>query len=39
MKTMNQSLHDLCRRNMISYDDALAHSSDVEDLKRTFARS
>src|SRR5205814_4347595 len=39
MKTMNQSLHDLCRRNLISYDDALAHSSDVEDLKRTFARS
>jgi twitching motility protein PilT len=39
MKTMNQSLHELCRRNMISYDDALAHSSDVEDLKRTFARS
>ena len=39
MRTMNQSLHDLCRRNLISYDDALAHSSDVEDLKRTFARS
>jgi len=39
MRTMNQSLHELCRRNLITYDDALAHSGDVEDLKRTFARS
>jgi twitching motility protein PilT len=39
MRTMNQSLHELCRRNLISYDDALSHSGDVEDLKRTFARS
>jgi twitching motility protein PilT len=39
MRTMNQSLHELCRRNLITYDDAIAYSSDVEDLKRTFARS
>jgi twitching motility protein PilT len=38
MRTMNQSLHELCRRNLISYEDALAHSGDVEDLKRQFAR-
>jgi len=37
MRTMNQSLHELCRRNLISYEDALAHSGDVEDLKRQFA--
>jgi twitching motility protein PilT len=39
MRTMNQSLHELCRQNLITYDDALAHSGDVEDLKRTFART
>ena len=39
MRTMNQSLHELCRRNLISYDDALSYSGDVEDLKRTFART
>jgi twitching motility protein PilT len=39
MRTMNQSLHELCRRNLITYDEAIAHSGDVEDLKRTFARS
>src|SRR5262245_49154082 len=39
MRTMNQSLHELCRRNMITYDEALAHSGDIEDLKRTFARA
>ncbi|MCC7137923.1 MAG: type IV pilus twitching motility protein PilT [Planctomycetes bacterium] len=39
MRTMNQSLHELCRRNLITYDEALAHSGDVEDLKRTFART
>ena len=39
MRTMNQSLHELCRRNLITYDEAVAHSSDVEDLKRTFART
>jgi twitching motility protein PilT len=38
MKTMNQSLHELCRQNVITYDDALSYSGDVEDLKRTFAR-
>ena len=39
MRTMNQSLHELCRKNLISYDEALSHSGDVEDLKRTFART
>jgi twitching motility protein PilT len=39
MRTMNQSLHELCRKNLITYDDALAHSGDIEDLKRTFARA
>jgi len=39
MRTMNQSLHELCRRNLITYEEALAHSGDIEDLKRTFARS
>ena len=39
MRTMNQSLHELCRRNLITYDEALAHSGDVEDLKRTFSRT
>src|SRR5207247_5548763 len=38
MRTMNQSLHELCRRNLITYDDAISYSGDVEDLKRTFAR-
>lgn len=39
MKTMNQSLSDLVRRNVVTYEQALQHSSDVEDLKRTLQRA
>ncbi len=38
MKTMNQSLYDLFRAGMISWDDAVSRSGDVEDLKRTAQR-
>ena len=34
MKTMNQALFDLYRQHQISYDEALTHSTDPEDLKR-----
>ncbi|MBI4605318.1 MAG: PilT/PilU family type 4a pilus ATPase, partial [Planctomycetes bacterium] len=34
MKTMNQALYDLYRQHLITYDDALSHSADPEDLKR-----
>ncbi len=36
MKTMNASLYDLYRNGAITYEDALARSTDVEDLKRMF---
>jgi len=38
MKTMNQALGDLVEENVITYDQALNHSSDLEDLKRTLSR-
>jgi twitching motility protein PilT len=38
MKTMNQSLYELYRSNSITYDEAMKHSTDPEDLKRTFKR-
>lgn len=38
MMTMNQSLFNLYKSSMISWDDALLHSSDHEDLKRTAQR-
>jgi twitching motility protein PilT len=38
MQTMNQALGELVRRTVITYDQALNHSSDLEDLKRTLAR-
>jgi twitching motility protein PilT len=38
MQTMNQCLGQLVRQNVITYDQALNHTSDVEDLKRTLAR-
>ncbi|MBI3267980.1 MAG: type IV pilus twitching motility protein PilT [Planctomycetes bacterium] len=38
MRTMNQSLYDLYKGGQITYDDAIAHSGDVEDLKRTFQK-
>ena len=34
MKTMNQALYDLYRGHQITYDEALSHSIDPEDLKR-----
>ncbi|MHC5037035.1 MAG: type IV pilus twitching motility protein PilT [Planctomycetota bacterium] len=38
MRTMNQSLYELYRAGLITYDDALSRSTDPEDLKRTFQR-
>ncbi|MDA1195049.1 MAG: type IV pilus twitching motility protein PilT [Planctomycetota bacterium] len=38
MRTMNQALADLVGENSITYDQALNHSSDLEDLKRTLSR-
>jgi twitching motility protein PilT len=37
-KTMNQSLYELYKRSMISWDEALHYTMDPEDLKRTFSR-
>jgi|SRR5688572_20239551 twitching motility protein PilT len=34
MKTMNQALYDLYRGHQITYDEALGHSIDPDDLKR-----
>jgi twitching motility protein PilT len=39
MRTMNQSLAELVRRGAITYDQAIQHSGDTEDLKRTLARA
>jgi twitching motility protein PilT len=39
MQTMNQSLCQLVRSNLITFDQAVNHSGDVEDLKRTLARA
>jgi len=38
MQTMNQGLHDLYRKNLISYEDALTRTTDPDDLKRMFKR-
>ena len=38
MKTMNQALHDLYRANLITYDEAVSHSMDVDEIKRLFQR-
>ncbi|MBI3819131.1 MAG: type IV pilus twitching motility protein PilT [Planctomycetes bacterium] len=38
MKTMNQSLAELYRTNLVSYDDALASSSDPNDLNQLLRR-
>ncbi len=38
MKTMNQSLYELYKRSLITWDDALHYTQDPEDLKRTFKR-
>ena len=39
MRTMNQSLYEQYRRGAITYDDALSHSSNPEDLKNMFKRA
>ncbi len=36
MKTMNASLFDLYRVGQVTYEEALAHSGDTEELKRMF---
>ena len=38
MRTMNQSLFELYKNSLISWDEAVSHSSDPEDLKRTASR-
>jgi twitching motility protein PilT len=38
MRTMNQSLYELYRAGLITYDDAISRSPDPEDLRRTFQR-
>jgi len=38
MKTMNQSLYELYKKNLITYDMALARTTKPEDLKQTFQR-
>ena len=39
MKTMNQALYELYRRGQVTYEDALAHSTNPADLKNTFKRA
>ena len=39
MATMNQSLLSLYRANLITYDDAMSHTLDPDDLKRTFQKN
>ncbi len=39
MRTMNQSLFQLYHANLISYEEALTHTTDPDDLKRTFQRA
>ena len=38
MKTMNQALYELCQKKFIAEEDALARTTDVEDLQRIFHR-
>ena len=38
MKTMNQSLFDLYRSHLVTWDEAMSRSRDPEDLKRTAQR-
>lgn len=39
MCTMNQSLFQLYQANRISYEEACTHTTDLDDLKRTFQRA
>jgi twitching motility protein PilT len=38
MRTMNQSLFDLCKAGYVTFEDAVAHSGDPDDLKRMFQK-
>ncbi|MDP2913164.1 MAG: type IV pilus twitching motility protein PilT [Candidatus Omnitrophota bacterium] len=38
MKTMNQSLYELCQKKLISYEDAFDRTTDADDLARIFKR-
>jgi len=39
MRTMNQSLFELYQAGLVSYEEAMSHTSDPEDLKRVFQRA
>jgi Tfp pilus assembly ATPase PilU len=39
MRTMNQSLYDLVRQNVISFEEGMHSTTDPEDLKRMFQRN
>jgi twitching motility protein PilT len=39
MRTLNQSLYELYKASLITYDDALSRTLDPEDLRRTFQRA
>jgi twitching motility protein PilT len=39
MKTMNQSLFQLYQASLITYEEAVNHTTDPDDLKRTFQRA
>jgi twitching motility protein PilT len=38
MRTMNQSLFELYRAGLITYEEAMARTTDPEDLKRVFQK-
>jgi twitching motility protein PilT len=38
MQTMNQALYDLYKKNLISFEDAIARTTDPDDLRRMFKR-
>jgi Tfp pilus assembly ATPase PilU len=39
MRTMNQSLFDLYRAGVVSYEDAVDHTSDVGEFQRLMERA
>ena len=39
MKTFNQALFELYQTSQITFDEAMARTTDPEDLKRTFQRA
>ena len=39
MRTINQSLYELYQDNVITFDEAMARTTDPEDLKRAFQRA